>query len=52
MANIPVVSLETHLGKTSQRDKWAKRAPGGEIKCLGGVSIPSGWTVALIRKPF
>jgi hypothetical protein len=38
-----VISLETQVGITSQRNKWANTDPGytgGGIRCLGGVSIP------------
>jgi hypothetical protein len=38
-----VISLETQVGITSLRNKWANREPGytgGGIRCLGGVSIP------------
>jgi hypothetical protein len=35
------ISLETQVGITSQRNKWANRTlgyTGGGIRCLGGVS--------------
>jgi hypothetical protein len=38
-----VISLQTQVGITSQRSKWANTDSGhtgGGIRCLGGVSIP------------